>query len=178
MSDYAPIVPLKNFRREWGVLVCASGGFDPLHPGHASYLLEASKLGDMLVVVVNGDGFLERKKGSALMPLQDRCRVVSTIKGVDMVVPFEPADPEDDTVCEALLRIQPDVFAKGGDRVDEATIPEWDTCKANAIKVVSGVGWAKQWSSSDYLGRWDGSFFRRAARRVWFRARSILWTPY
>lgn len=152
----ASIIKLEKFQanRGYGTVVCASGGFDPIHPGHVSYLIGAANLGDRLVVVVNGDDFLTRKKGAPFMPLKDRCEIVAGIRAVDLVIPFTPSDPNDDTVNEALRTIKPDIFAKGGDRVDEATIPEWDTCKENAIKVETGVGWGKSWSSSNYLSQW------------------------
>jgi len=140
--------------RGFGRVAAASGGFDPIHPGHASYLKKASELADILVVIVNGDGFLTRKKGQPFMPVKDRCQIVSMIQGVDFVVPFDPTDPNDNSVSEALQKLKPDFFAKGGDRTDESNIPEWDTCKTNAIKVETGVGWDKEWSSSNYLGKW------------------------
>ena len=99
------------------------------------------------------------------MPLGDRCKIVAHVQGVDLVIPFHPTDPKDNTVNEALLKVQPTFFAKGGDRVDEGTIPEWAVCKANAIKVVTGVGWDKEWSSSDYLTKWDKR--KSLWRRIW-----------
>lgn len=133
-------------------IVCTSGGFDPIHPGHISYILEAKNFNPILVVIVNGDSFLVNKKGQAFQDLKTRCQIVSTIRNVDYVVPFEIRN--DSTVNLALHRIQPGVFAKGGDRVDPDTIPEWETCKANKIRVVTGVGQPKLWSSSTFLKDW------------------------
>ena len=59
------------------------------------------------------------------------------------------------TVREALRRLRPDVFTKGGDRVDAPTIPEWDICQELGIEVVTGVGADKQWSSSWFLDAWS-----------------------
>jgi bifunctional ADP-heptose synthase (sugar kinase/adenylyltransferase) len=81
-----------------------------------------------------------------------RCEIVSAIKGVDYVVSFEIEN--DNTVCEALSAINPDVFTKGGDRIGASTIPEWDTCVANGIEVVTGVGDSKVNSSSSILEDW------------------------
>ena len=64
--------------------------------------------GDTLVVVVNGDDFLTRKKGKPFMDLTTRCRIVSCIRGVDFVIPFEIEN--DSTVCEALRRVRPHVL--------------------------------------------------------------------
>ncbi len=135
-----------------GKIVCTSGGFDPIHPGHVSCLHQSKQYGDTLVVIVNGDNFLKAKKGQPFMNLETRCHIVSHIKGVDYVIPFEIKD--DQTVSVALSRIRPHVFTKGGDRIDVSTIPEWKTCEQYNIKVVSRVGFDKKWSSSDFLREW------------------------
>ena len=161
----ARIVDLESFpdlRSGLGAIVATSGGYDPLHPGHVSCLLESSSYGDTLVVIVNGDGFLRRKKGKPFMDLKARCQVVSGIRGVDYVIPFEIED--DDTVREALRVIRPHVFTKGGDRTDMSNIPEWSVCKELGIEVVSGVGMDKAWSSSDYLESWGRFWADRTGR--------------
>lgn len=157
----APIVSFEEFnaRRPAGRIVATSGGFDPIHPGHISSLQESRRYGDIVVVIVNGDTFLTSKKGKPFQDLDTRCRIVSAIKGVDFVVPFEIEG--DTTVREALGRLHPDVFTKGGDRVDNSSIPEWDVCEKLGIEVVSGVGYDKQWSSSWFLEDWS----RHAAGR-------------
>ncbi len=163
--DHAAIVQLNEFpglRAGLGTIVATSGGYDPLHPGHASCLLESSRHGDTLVVIVNGDGFLRRKKGRPFMDLEARCRVVSCIRAVDYVIPFEIED--DDTVREALRVIRPHVFTKGGDRTDMSNIPEWSVCEELGIRVMSGVGLDKAWSSSDYLETWGRFWSGRAER--------------
>lgn len=86
------------------------------------------------------------------MDLKTRCMIVSFIKGVDYVIPFEIEN--DQTVSKALEAIKPDVFTKGGDRIDHKSIPEWNVCVKNKIKVISGVGFDKKWSSSDFLHEW------------------------
>lgn len=132
-------------------VVMTSGGFDPIHPGHISLFKESKKLG-ILVVVVNGDSFLRAKKGRGFMPLADRLAIIDSIKWVDFVIPFEVN--RDTTVNKALKLLKPDIFTKGGDRYDEDTIPEWDTCQKLGIKIKTGVGSNKQWSSSWYLDNW------------------------
>ena len=133
-------------------IVCTSGGYDPIHPGHISCMLDSKNFNPILVVIVNGDSFLTNKKGKSFQDLKTRCQIVSTIRSVDYVVPFEIED--DQTVNVALARMQPGVFAKGGDRVDPETIPEWETCRSNKIRVVTGVGHPKHWSSSHFLNDW------------------------
>ena len=80
-------------------LAIVSGGFDPLHVGHIELFERAKSMADDLCVIVNDDAFLERKKGSAFMPLQERLKIIESLKAVDMVV--ESVD-EDDTVCDTL----------------------------------------------------------------------------
>ena len=64
-------------------VVITSGGFDPLHVGHVRYLKEAKKLGGMLIVIVNGDSLLIRKKGYKVMPIEDRCEILVNLDAVD-----------------------------------------------------------------------------------------------
>ncbi len=150
----APIVSFEDFdaARPDGRIVATSGGFDPIHPGHISSLQASAQFGDVVAVIVNGDAFLRAKKGRSFQDLQTRCLIVSAIRRVDYVVPFEIEG--DLTVCEALRRLRPNVFTKGGDRVDAQSIAEWEVCKELGIEVVTGVGADKQWSSSWFLEAW------------------------
>ena len=141
-----------QYRASAGRIVAVSGGFDPIHPGHISNIQEGKKLGDTLVAIVNGDAFLTSKKGKPFQDLQTRSSIISSVQGVDFVIPFEIDN--DMTVCKALEWLRPHIFAKGGDRVDERTIPEWKVCEAHDIKVVSGIGLDKEWSSSIFLKEW------------------------
>lgn len=146
MEELVAQVPQTNY------MVATSGGYDPIHPGHISCMIESKKFNPILVVIVNGDSFLAEKKGKAFQDLKTRCQIVSTIKGVDFVVPYESSNP---TVCQVLEYIRPGVFTKGGDRCDRETIPEWEVCKKNNVRVMTGVGEPKNWSSSDFLDKWS-----------------------
>lgn len=132
-----------------------SGGFDPLHPGHIGYIQWISRtyIHVFSIVVVNGDSFLSRKKGRPFMSIEDRCSIVSAIRGVDLVVPFE-SPTKSQTVCEALEELMPDSFVKGGDRCDAETIPEWETCKRLSIEIITDAGPTKKWSSSSLISDW------------------------
>ncbi len=157
----AKIISFDEFaeiKHNLGKIVCTSGGFDPIHPGHVSCIHQSKKYGDVVVVIVNGDNFLKNKKGKPFMDLKTRCHIVSYIKGVDYVIPFEIEN--DHTVCVALEKIKPHIFTKGGDRIDEKSIPEWKICEAHGIEIVSGVGHKKDWSSSDFLHEW-GEFWKK-----------------
>lgn len=128
--------------------VVASGYFDPIHVGHIEYLEMAAKLGDKLIVIVNNDNQAALKKGAPFMTEGDRLKIVSSLKCVDEV--FLSID-EDPTVCRSLQAVNPDIFAKGGDRfVDE--IPEATTCKEIGAEIVDGLG-MKIRSSSDYYNK-------------------------
>lgn len=139
-----------------------SGGYAPVHPGHTTCVLDSAEFlrkqiksaaeDATLIVVVNGDSFLKRKRGGVFMPLPVRCQIVASLKGVDIVVPYE--SPISQTVIDPLKLIRPDFFFKGGDRVDKTTIPEWDICANMGIEVVTNMGADKQWSSSEFLNKW------------------------
>ncbi len=159
MEKYAQIVSFDEFaelRDSLGKIVCTSGGYDPIHPGHATCIIESKKYGDTLVVVVNGDAFLRAKKGKNFQDLATRSMLVSCIREVDFVIPFEIED--DMTVCVALDKIRPHIFTKGGDRTDYMNIPEWEICQTHGIEIVPQVGLDKEWSSSDFLQEW-GEFW-------------------
>lgn len=158
--DPLATVPIVDFdyidqhRSELGTIVCTSGGFDPVHPGHLSCILESRRFGDTVIVIVNGDGFLTRKKGKPFQDLTTRCQILSFARGADFIVPFEIDN--DQTVTEALRRIKPHVFTKGGDRCSPESLPEWDVCREFGIRVEFEVGAPKHWSSSDFLKKWTG----------------------
>ena len=119
------------------VTVAVSGAFDPIHIGHIRYIREAAKLGDKLVVILNKDDFLLRKKGFVFMPLEDRKEIIESIKDVDEVI---TSVDDDQTVCKTLGLVRPDIFAKGGQWVRIEDIPEAETCRSLGCKVVINVG--------------------------------------
>ena len=122
MSDFQPnieqkIVGLDFFKGNalklhQQKIVFTNGCFDVLHFGHVHYLLEAKKLGDILVVGLNSDNSVRRLKGLA-RPIngeKERAFVLAALSCVDYVVLFEEDTPEN------LIKIvQPDVLVKGGD---------------------------------------------------------------
>ncbi len=165
-AKYAPILTLDEFAAlrndpaaRLGVVVATSGGFDPIHPGHVTCIVESAGYGDTLVVIVNGDDFLIRKKGRAFQDIGTRAAIVSAIRGVDYVVKFEIEN--DPTVAVALRAVRPNIFTKGGDRVKGQSLPdsEESACRDLGIEIVDGVGLKKAWSSSDFLAEW-GEFWR------------------
>lgn len=94
-----------------------SGGFDPLHVGHVRLFHAAKKLGDKLVVIVNNDNWLIKKKGYAFMSEKDRKEIIESIEVVDeVIITSHPKNPKDMSVAKELKKIKPHIFANGGDR--------------------------------------------------------------
>mgnify|MGYP005683960893 CR=1 FL=1 len=124
-------------------LVAVSGGFDPIHVGHVRMIQAASLIGDV-VVIVNSDEWLNRKKGYSFMPFEERAEIIESIRGVVAVI---KADDEDGTVCQTLRELKPDVFANGGDRVNDNT-PEGAVCNELGVEMMWNVGGEKIQSSS------------------------------
>jgi len=158
-----------------GPVGMTSGAFDPIHSGHISSMQHAARIlwtkrqtascRPILVVVVNGDGFLKEKKGSSFMDLKTRCQIVAGIQGVDYVIPYE-AEPGDMTVIKAIEAIKPHYFFKGGDRTGKGNIPEWEVCLANGVQLVTNTGIEKCQSSSGYLCRWQELAEQNLCRKI------------
>ena len=145
-------------------IVIATGGFDPAHSGHIAYLQAANKLGDRLIVGVNSDAWLTRKKGRAFMPYAERVCVISNLRSVDEIVEY---NDDDGSSRDAILKtraLYPDanlIFANGGDRVS-ANIPEMDV-KDNRLEFRFAVGGANKANSSSWiLEEWKAPRTERA----------------
>lgn len=138
-------------------IVTTSGGFDPLHVGHVKCIADSAKLKGkkgLLIVIVNGDGFLMRKKSFVFMPLAERMELISHLKGVDYVVPW---DDGTQFVTGAIEIIRPNIFAKGGDRSMAENVPEYSKCTELGCTVVFGMGGShKVQSSSDLIDKLRG----------------------
>lgn len=128
------------------ILVATSGGFDPVHLGHLKLFREAKKLGDKLVVIVNDDGWLQRKKGRVFMPLEDRIEIIKEFRCVDLVVVW---DDGSENTSGALEILRPQIFANGGDRKNKNDIPEAKICEEIGCKIIFNVGGGKIRSSSE-----------------------------
>ena len=129
-------------------VIAISGGFDPVHIGHVQMIEAAAELGDVLVIV-NSDDWLLRKKGYIFMPWDEKAYIMSQFKGVVKVV---NVDDSDGTVCEALRTHRPDAFANGGDRKTNNT-PEMDVCEELGIEMLWNIGGDKIQSSSDLVNK-------------------------
>ena len=148
--DFRPPDKTSASENDRNKVVAISGGFDPIHAGHVRMILEAAKLGDRLVVIVNNDEFLIKKKRYVFMAIEERMEIISGIKGVDQVT---CAIDEDQSVCKTLEMIRPDIFANGGDRKNETDLLEAHTCRSIGCEMVFGVGGGKIQSSSILVER-------------------------
>ena len=128
-------------------VVAISGGFDPIHIGHVRMILDASKLGEELIVFLNTDNWLKRKKGYYFMKWEERAEILLAIKGVSRVY---SAMDDDNTVCEALKAYKPDMFVNGGDR-KEGKVPEYQVCNDLGISMVFNAGGNDKPQSSSWL---------------------------
>ena len=145
-------------------IVLVTGGFDPLHSGHIAYFRAAKQLGDILVVGVNSDAWLVRKKGRAFMPWLERMTIVKNIKDVDFVLEFNDDDGSAKQAIKLARQTWPDhriVFANGGDRT-HINIPEMEFEDDN-VEFAFGVGgFDKANSSSWILEEWKAPKTSRA----------------
>jgi len=135
--------PVRKQTKMSNKTICVSGGFDPVHIGHLRMIQEAAEYGQV-IVIVNSDDWLMRKKGYIFMPFEERCEI---LRGFAATSETTFVDDTDGTVCEALRRIKPDYFANGGDRKTNNT-PEMDVCEELGIEMLWGVGGGKIQSSS------------------------------
>ena len=134
-------------------IVVLSGGFDPIHIGHTRMIIAASKLGAEVVVGVNSDVWLERKKEYAFMPWSERAEMVESIKGVTKAMSFDDSDNSASDLLRKVRKENPTAsiaFANGGDR-NMGNIPENEVAKQLGISMVWSVGGGKIQSSSDLV---------------------------
>lgn len=143
-------------------IVVVTGGFDPLHSGHIAYFQSARQLGDKLIVGVNSDEWLARKKGQPFMPLHERRQIVGSLKDVDATMTFDDSDGSAVSLLEDLKSSYPYahiIFANGGDRTAK-NIPEMSV---KDVEFRFGVGGDdKKNSSSWILGEWKAPKTHRA----------------
>lgn len=139
-------------------VVLVTGGFDPIHSGHISYMKAARELGDTLVVGVNSDEWLTRKKGKPFLPIDERVRIVAAIRHVDHVMAkFNDDDGSAKDAIHVTRMMFPDshiIFANGGDR-NGKNIPEMDY-HDNNLSFAFGVGGDDKMNSSSWiLNNWN-----------------------
>ena len=151
--------------------VLVTGGFDPIHSGHISYFKHASKLGDKLIVGLNSDDWLERKKGRPFMPFDERAEIIENLKMVDQVIGFDDS-VDHNGASSAIFKLRATVLgnhdelivANGGDRI-EGKVPEQITWgETHGVSFVFGIGGSEKQNSSRWiLDEWQ----RPKVERPW-----------
>ncbi|TSA44310.1 hypothetical protein D4R51_04060 [bacterium] len=141
----------KHKSKKKPIVVAVSGGFDPLHVGHARMFKEAKELGDKLVVILNNDNWLKKKKGYAFMSEKERKELIEHFRWVDRVVLTKhKPNTKDMSVCDALREVRPDIFANGGDRKKD-NILETVVCEEMGCEMAFNSGHGGKVQSSSWL---------------------------
>lgn len=131
-------------------IVIVTGGFDPLHSGHIAYFREAAALGNKLVIGLNSDAWLTRKKGRPFMPWLERAAIIQELRMVTDVVEFDDSDGSSSDAIRKVKKQYPDahiIFANGGDRTRD-NIPEM---VFDDVEFVFGVGGEDKKNSSSWI---------------------------
>lgn len=135
-----------------------SGGFDPLHEGHIALIKEATSKSNGVIILLNSDDWLTRKKGKCFMNFSSRKIICENIKGVTEVISFDDAD---DSACDGIKMCREKfpydnlIFGNGGDRTKD-NIPEIPICEKYAVKLEFGIGGKNKANSSSWiLKKWS-----------------------
>lgn len=132
-------------------VILVTGGFDPIHSGHIEYIKSARQLG-RVIVGVNSDDWLTRKKGQPFMSFSERLNIVNNLKDVTVAIGFDDSDNSANDAIRKVRELFPNetiVFANGGDRTKE-NIPEMNTDVDN-VEFLFGVGGENKMNSSSWI---------------------------
>ena len=142
------------------IISIVSGGFDPIHPGHIMMMKECLEFSNYLIVGVNSNNWLIKKKGNYFMDIKHRIYVIENLSVVNEVMEFD--DDDQGSANNLLVKVREKyqtneiIFANGGDRSDSSKILEDETANKLNINIKFGVGGNhKESSSSDLLKRWS-----------------------
>ena len=129
-----------------------TGGFDPVHSGHIEYINSAKKYSDYVVVGINSNEWLKRKKQLYLMPWEERAAIIENLKSVDQVIPFDDIDGSAVNAINECLKFSKEViFANGGDRSSGNTPETLAFEDDKRVQFIYGVGGENKKNSSSWL---------------------------
>tara|TARA_R100000742_G_C4259862_1_gene77677 strand:+ start:424 stop:882 length:459 start_codon:yes stop_codon:yes gene_type:complete len=129
-----------------------SGGFDPIHSGHIRYFEKAKSFSNYLVVGLNSDSWLKRKKGQYFQSWNERADIIRHLDMVDAVIFWDDADNSAIGAISKCLEISDTViFCNGGDRV-QSNIPEMEGFIGNPrVEFKFGIGGEDKANSSSWI---------------------------
>ena len=129
-----------------------TGGFDPIHSGHLRYFERAKDFSDYLIVGLNGDPWLKRKKGQYFQCWTERADIIRHLDMVDAVISWDDSDDTAKGAIRKCLEISKKVvFCNGGDRGSDNT-PEYDRYKDDDRVIFEfGIGGEEKMNSSSWI---------------------------
>ena len=133
-------------------VIILSGGFDPVHKGHIRMFREAANLGHQVIIGLNSDDWLTRKKGKPFMKWEERAEILESCKFVTQVLSMDDSDDTASDIIKQVANLYKNqdmniYFANGGDR-KKGNVPELDVCKDLNVVMLWGIGGGKIQSSS------------------------------
>ena len=140
-------------KEEWiKNVIIVSGGFDPVHKGHIRMFREAANLGHQVIIGLNSDEWLTRKKGKPFMKWNERAEILESCKFVTQVLSMDDSDDTASDIIKQVANLYKNqdmniYFANGGDR-KKGNVPELDVCKDLNVVMLWGIGGGKIQSSS------------------------------
>ena len=143
----------KDWRKS---VIIMSGGFDPVHKGHLRMFREASWLGHQVIVGLNSDDWLTRKKGKPFMDFKERKEILEGFKYINQVLAFDDKDETANDIIKQICSLYRNFdvniyFANGGDRTSD-NVPEMKVCDELGVEMIWGIGGGKIQSSSWLIG--------------------------
>ena len=143
----------RSWNQDWRKsIIVLSGGFDPVHKGHIRMFREAANLGHQVIIGLNSDEWLTRKKGKPFMKWEERAEILESCKFVTQVLSMDDTDDTASDIIKQVANLYKNqdmniYFANGGDR-KKGNVPEMDVCKDLGVVMLWGVGGGKIQSSS------------------------------
>ena len=143
----------RNWNKDWRrSIIIVRGGFDPVHKGHLRMFREASWLGHQVIIGLNSDEWLTRKKGKPFMEWNERAEILESCKFITQVLSMDDSDDTASDIIKQVAKLYKDqdmniYFANCGDR-KKGNVPELDVCKDLGVVMLWGIGGGKIQSSS------------------------------